>query len=167
VQPVTIDQLRSQLAWDDVRREPLNEYQMVWFRAFPTDASLPSVDLLFSADATHIEQVGSGGWHTHPDDAGAAIEMARKIIHHELCVLEEYAADGRCNGSGPVDPESLFKTLSLNTEYVVRRFFGKPSVREEIDFSRYAQIRHLLVEKEHFASIQAAYKKLGMPAPLQ
>jgi len=138
---------------------------MVWFRAFPADEKLASVDLLLSDDTTAVIQVGSGEWHTHPGDVDVAIEMARQIIGHELCVLEEYTAEGRLMGSGPIGPDGNFKTLRLDATYLMRRFFGRVPVREEVDFSRYVRGRHLYVDKEHVTTMQAAYAKLGRPAP--
>jgi hypothetical protein len=86
---VTVEQLRSRVGWLDVREEPMPGYSMRWFRVVPGDESLPSIDFLFDDEVTFLQQLGSGEWHCHPDDLDSAIELARKLVGHELCILEE------------------------------------------------------------------------------
>jgi hypothetical protein len=162
---VTAEQLRERLGWPDIREEPWPEYSMRWFRAVPRDESLPSVDFLFDDQVTFLQQVGTGEWHCHPDDIEYAIELARKLIHHEKCVLEERDKNGEYSGSGVVAPNEVLDTLRIDADHFIRRFFGVPPVREAIDYSRYIKGKHLYVERERRAEMDAIYKSVGLPLP--
>jgi len=162
---VTIEQLRERLDWPDIREKAMPEYAMRWFSAIPRDESLPSVDFLFDDQVEFLTQVGSGEWHCHPEVIDDAIELARKLIHHELCILEEHNEKGEYTGSGPVAPTEVLGTLRLNADHFVRRFFGVPAAREAIDFSRYTKGKHLYVELKRKAASDAAWKSLGKPPP--
>lgn len=162
---VTLEQLRGRLDWEDVREELVPQYSMRLFRVVPADESLPSIDFLFDDGVTFLQQLGSGKWHYHPDEIEDAIETARKLVHHELCILEERSRKGEYSGSGPVAPDSVRDTLRLDADHLVRRFFGSPEVREEIDFSRYHKGKHLYVALNHKAEAEAAWKRIGGPLP--
>lgn len=138
---------------------------MRWFRAVPRDESLPSVDFLFDDEVTFLQQLGSGEWHCHPDEIEDAMGMARKLIHHELCILEERNKKGEYSGSGPVAPDAIMDTLRLDADHFVRRFFGLAEVREPIDFSRYRKGKHLYIELKRKAESDATWKSLGQPPP--
>ncbi len=161
---VTVEQIRDRLAWDDVREEPLPEYAMRLFRVVP-DESLSSIDFLFDDGVSFLQQLQSGEWHCHPDEIDAAIEIARKLVHRELCILEERNSQGEYNGSGPVAPDAIMDTLRLDADHFVRRFFGSSEVREEIDFSRYYKGKHLYIELNRKAEAEKVWKSLGGPVP--
>lgn len=158
---VTLEQLRERLGWEDVREEPLPQYSMRLFRVVPPDESLPSIDFLFDDGITFLQQLGSGKWHYHPDEIEDAIEMARKLVHRELSILEERNRKGECGGSGPVAPDGIMDTLRLDADHLVRRFFGSAEVREEIDFSRYHKGKHLFIELNRKAESEKVWKSLG------
>lgn len=141
------------------------DHAMRCFSVIPLDESLPSVDLLFDENVEYLIQVGSGGWHCHPSEIEYAIDLARKLVHHEMCVLEEWSDKGEHSGSGPVAPDEVLGTLRLDAGHFVRRFFGKPPVREAIDFSRYAKGKHLYIELNRKADSDAAWRSLGKPPP--
>ena|SRR5688572_20513271 len=162
---VTADQLRDRLAWPDVREEPMPEYSMRWFRAVPRDPSLPSIDFLFDDKVEFLQQLGSGEWHCHPDDIDSAIELARKLVHHEMCILEERNKKGEYGGSGPAARDDVPGTLRLDADHFIRRFFGIPPVREPIDFGRYARGKHLYVELRRKAESDVAWQVIGKPPP--
>src|SRR5689334_20111023 len=104
---VNVEQLRERLDWPDIREKPLPEDGMRWFSAVPRDESLPSVDFLFDDKVEFLQQVGSGEWHCHPDEIEYAIDLARKLIHHEKCILEERNKKGEYSGSCPVAPDEV------------------------------------------------------------
>jgi len=163
---VTLEQLRKRLAWEDVREEPLPRYSMRLFRVVPAgDESFPSVDFLFDDDVSFLQQLGSGDWHYHPDEIEDAIAMARKLVYRELCILEQRNRKGEYRGSGPAAPDGIMDTLGLDADHLVRRFFGSPQEREEIDFSRYHKGEHLYIELTHKAEIEKAWKSIGGPIP--
>jgi hypothetical protein len=169
---VTVEQLRKRLDWPDVREEPMPEYGMRWFRAIPKDESLPSVDFLFDDAVEFLSQIGSGQWHCHPTSVDDAIELARKLIHHEMCILEEHNADedgptGGYSKDGPVRADEVFETLRADAAYFVRRFFGRSATREGIDFSKYLKSRLGYITPAHRATIEASFAKMGrQPPPL-
>lgn len=160
---VTVETLRERLGWSDIREEALPEYEMRLFRAIPRDESLPSVYFLFDDEVELLDQLGSGDWHYHPDDTEEAIDLARKLIHHEMCILEERDRNGRGGGSGPVGPDDVLRTLRLDADHFVRHFFGVSGKREAIDFSRYVKGKHLYVEVKYNAESDAAWESLGRP----
>jgi hypothetical protein len=161
---VTITQLRERLGWSDVREQPIAEFSMRWFRVVSRDESLPSIDFLFDDKVEFLQQLGSGEWHCHPGDVDNAIELARKLIRHEMCILEEHGKQGY-SGSGPVAPAEVLGTLRLDADHFVRRFFGVPAVREAIDFSRYAKGKHIYVELRRKTESDALWRLLGKPPP--
>src|SRR5687768_16925515 len=156
----TVEQLREQLNWPDVREEPLPEYSMRLFRVVPVEESLPSIDFLFDDGVSFLQQLGSGDWHCHPDEIDDAVETARKLVRRELCILEERSRKGEYSSSGPVAPDAVLSTIRRDAGYFVRRFFGSPAVREEIDFSRYHKGKHLYIELNRKAESEAAWKSL-------
>ena len=162
---LTVEQLGRRLGWTDIREEWVPQYAMRWFRIMPRDASLPSIDFPFDDKVEFLQQLGSGEWHCHPDSIESAIELARKLIHHEMCILEERDQKGKYGGSGPVGPGDIKGTLDLNADHFVRRFFGMPAIREPIDFSRYVRGKHLFVELQRKARSDAVWKSLGKPSP--
>lgn len=162
---VTVEQLRDRLHWPNIRDRPMPECGMRWFSAVPRDQSLDSVDLLFDEKVEFLQQVGSGEWHCHPDEIDGAIELARQLIHHEICILEERNQKGEYIGSGLVAPDEVLDTLRLDADHFIRRFFGRPPVREAIDFSRYAKGKHLYIELKHKAESDAMWASLGQPPP--
>lgn len=162
---VTIDELRERLAWLNIREKKMPEYRMRWFSAVPDDESHPSVDFLFDENVEFLQQLGSGEWHCHPDDINRAIELARKLIHHETCILEERNKKGEYSGSGPVAPTEVAGTLRLDTDHFVRRFFGRAPVREAIDFTRYIKGKHLYVERRVQAESIRVWALLGQQPP--
>jgi hypothetical protein len=162
---VTVDQLRERLGWDDVREETLAEYSMRLFRVVPADESLPSIDFLFDDSVSFLQQLGSGRWHCHPNEVDDAVEMARKLVRHELCILEKRNRQGEYRGSGPVPPDAILDTLGHDADHFVRRFFGSPEVREAIDFSRYYKGKHLYIELNRKAEAEKVWKSIGGPIP--
>lgn len=165
MQPLTISQLQRDLVWADVRSETLPADSSLLFRVFPEDETLPTIDFLMNDDAQGIQQLGSGEWHCHPQDIGRAIDMARKLIGHELCILEERNKSGGYIKSGPVGPNEVFGTLRLNAGFLIRRFFGQPPITEQIDFGKYLKGKHHFTSRAHRAEIEAAYTKVGREAP--
>ena len=148
-----------------MREEPLPQYSMRLFRVVPADESLASIDFLFDDGVSFLQQLGSGRWHYHPDEIEDAIEMARKLVHRELCILEERNRKGEYSGSGPVAPDGVMGTLRPDADHFVRRFFGSPEVREEIDFSRYHKGKHLYIELTRKAEAEKVWKSIGGPMP--
>ncbi len=162
---VTVEQLRERLGWQNIREKPMPEYRMRWFSAVPDDESLPSVDFLFDDKVEFLQQVGSGEWHCHPDEIDDAIDLARKLIHHEKCILEERNKKGEYSGSGPVAPNEVMGTLRLDADHFVRRFFGQQPVREAIDFTRYVKGKQLYIELKRKAESDAMWASLGKAPP--
>lgn len=162
---VTHQQLRERLGWRDVREESLPQYALRVFSVRPADESLASIDFLFDDGVTFLQQLGSGKWHCHPDEIEDAIEMARKLVHRELCILEERNRKGEYISSGPAAPDGIMVSLRLDADHAVRRFFGSPEVREEIDFNRYHKRKHGYVELNRWAEIQKVWKSLGRAIP--
>ena len=162
---VTAEQLRKRLDWGDVREEAMPEYLMRVFRVVPADESQPSIAFLFDADVSRLQQLGSGIWHCHPDEIDDAIEMARKLVHHELCIVEERNKAGEYSSSGPLGPDEIPKTMRLDADYLVRRFFGKAEVREAIDFTRYVKEKHLYIERSWKTHTDAVWESLGQSKP--
>ena len=162
---VTVEQLRERLGWGDVREESLPPYSLRRFRVVPDDESLPSIDFLFDDGVSFLQQLGSGEWHYHPDEIDDAIEIARKLVRRELCILEERSRNGGYSGSGPVGPGEVMGTLRHDAGHFVRRFFGSRAVREEIDFGRYHKGKHLYIELGRKAQAEAVWRSIGGPIP--
>lgn len=139
---VTIEQLQERIGWSDIREEPRPEYGLRWFRIMPKSASVPPVDFLFDDAVTLLNQLGCGNWHCHPDDIDDAIEMARKLVHHELCILEERNSAGDYAGSAPAAADELPRSLRHDAGWLVRRFFDREPQREAIDFNQYQKGPH-------------------------
>jgi hypothetical protein len=161
---VTVQQLQQQLDWPIIREESLPEYGMRLFSAVPADESLPSIEFLFDDKVEFLQQLGSGEWHYHPE-LDDAVEVARKLIHHELCILDERRIDGGQSCAAAVAPDEVLGSLHLDADHFVRRFFGRPPVREEIDFSRYVKGQHLYLEVKRKAESDALWASLGKPPP--
>jgi hypothetical protein len=162
---VTIEQLRDRLGWQDIREEPLPECGMRWLSAVPRDESLPSIDFLFADEFESLQQVGSGEWHYHPDEIDDAIELSRKLIHHESCILEVRDKNGKYRSSGTAAPDEVRDMLPLDADHFIRRFFGMAPLREEIDFSRYIKCKHSYIEPELKAKMDAVWESVGKAPP--
>jgi hypothetical protein len=155
--------MRERVSWGNVHQEAMTDYQMMVFHVRPEQPHLDPIHFLFDQEVTFLVQIGMGIWHTHLDEIDDALDMASKLVRHELCILEERDERGEYRSSGPVRPDEIPRTLGRDTGWLSRIFFDREPVREEIDFSRYFRGKHLWIEPGWKDELEQIHRAAGMP----
>jgi hypothetical protein len=162
---LTLEQLRERVGWEHVRQVPMAEHQMVVFHVCPEQPHLDPIDFVFDEEVTFLMEMGMGIWHSHPDEIDDALDMADRLVRHELSILEERDTRGEYCSSGPVEPNGIPRTLGRNPGWLRRILFNREPVREEIDFSRCVRGKRSWIEARWQKELEQTYRVAGLPVP--
>jgi hypothetical protein len=172
---LTVERLRAELEYDRVfenrRSYSLPDGRVEFVRdleVHPPDPTLPCMYWVFDDGLSFLQLFGFGAWHGHFEDfrterarIQATVKLARRLMSHRLCIVEELSADGKCWGSGVCRPEEIPATLGKTIVQFRRVFFGRPKVGEIVDHSRYVEEEHIYIEKKYKAKIDRIQKQLA------
>ena len=173
---VSIDQIKRKLRWGDIVPEngvqTFNgrEYSSCLLRVQPSDRAWPSIDLHFDGDMRTLDPLGFSHWHGHYDrwsderrNLIEALRTARRLVEGKICLVEELGTAGDYRGGSLLTPDTVPSTISKDVRQFRRVFFNKAPNFEEIDFRRYWEGKHLLVEWRTKEETEKIWREHGIP----
>lgn len=173
---ISLDKLKEKVRWPGIIAETGvqafndREYPFCVFKVLPSDPAWPSIDLHFDENLRVLNPLGFSKWHAHYDrwsddrrNLVEALRTVRELIAGEIGVAEELGTKDDYRGSCLLPPNAIPGTLSKDVRKFRRVFFNKPPKVEDVDFGRYWEGKHLLVEWETKKETEKIWKECGIP----
>ena len=178
---ITVEQLQRKLNWKQVQEERRTcevegqTYHDVVIHVVPDTDSFPTIDFVFNDKITCLHCIGLDDWHTHCDSYNderrnvvRAIQIARGLINHQECLIEELDENDRYLGSCVQRQTEPLNTLSARARRLRYVFFNEEPHIKAIDYSAYVQVKGgYWILKSAKQKIEEMHRQLGNKSPFE
>jgi hypothetical protein len=170
---LSVIHLQKRLRWPNVVLEQHEESlpdgvsRFSILRVLPSDPAWSAIDFVLDEDLLCIHSVNFSEAHWHYEswtderrNLVAASRDVAKLVHGQLCLVEELDAEHRYCAGHMLGPQGIPEILRKRTRSLRRTFFDRQPYFEEVDYSRYLEEKHFFIRKDFREELNALERAL-------